>query len=97
LPGLENILKTSAASLGTVSDTGIEPVIGKDIGRPKKPYNSKEAQIIVLAYDRYRFGARMLEVAIRKILKTCISHNRIHMDLKASGLTQIPTRRKRRK
>ena len=50
-------------------DTGIEPAIGEDIGRPKKPYDSKEAQIVVLAYARYRFGAWMLEVAIRKIYK----------------------------
>ena len=79
-------------------DTGIEPVIGEDIGRPKKPYDSKEAQIVVLAYARYRFGARMLEVAIRKIYKTCISHNRIHMYLKASGLAQDdPNKKKRRK
>jgi putative transposase len=79
-------------------DTGIEPVIGEDIGRPKKPYDSKEAQLVVLAYARYRFGARMLEVAIRKIYKTCISHNRIHMYLKASGLAQDdPNKKKRRK
>jgi putative transposase len=79
-------------------DTGIEPVIGEDIGRPKKPYGLKEAQIVALAYARYRFGARMHEVAIRKVHKTCISHNRIHMYLKASGLAQawlrmIQTRR----
>ena len=33
-------------------DTGIEPVIGKDIGRPKKPYDSKEAQTVILANTR---------------------------------------------
>ncbi len=54
-------------------DTGIEPVIGKDIGRPKKSYDSKGAQIVVLAYARYRFGARMLEAAIRKIYNLHIS------------------------
>ncbi len=95
--GHESIHKTSPASLETVFDTGIEPVIGEDIGRPKKPYDSKEAQIVVLAYARYRFGARMLEVAIRKIYKTCISHNRIHMYLKASGLAQDDQNKKKRR
>jgi len=70
----------------------------KNISRPKKPYDSKEVQIVILAYTLYRFGARMLEVAIRKIYKTCISHNRIHMYLKASGLAQDdPNKKKRRK
>jgi putative transposase len=41
-------------------DTGIEPVIGKDVDQPRKPYDPKEAQIVGLAYARYRFGARML-------------------------------------
>jgi putative transposase len=40
----------------------------------------------------------MLEVAIRKIYKTSISHNRIHMYLKASGMAQDdPNKKKRRK
>jgi transposase InsO family protein len=65
---------------------------------PSVPFDSKEAQIVVLAYTRYRFGARMLEVAIRKIYKTCLSHNRIHIYLKASGLAQDdPNKKKRRK
>ncbi|VVB63785.1 Uncharacterised protein [uncultured archaeon] len=34
----------------------------------------------------YRFGARMLEVVIRKRYKVRISHNRIHMYLKAMDL-----------
>ncbi len=38
----------------------------------------------------------MLEVAIRKIYKTCISHNRIHMYLKASGLAQNDPNKKKR-
>lgn len=66
--------------------TGIEPVLGSNIGRPKKPFNTHEDQIVKEAYNRFRFGARMLEVAIRKSYKTCISHNRIHMYLKIEGL-----------
>lgn len=67
-------------------DTGIEPVLGFNLGRPEKPFSIYEDQIVKEAYCRFRFGARMLEVAIRKSYKTCISHNRIHMYLKKEGL-----------
>jgi hypothetical protein len=35
--------------------------------RIKKPSDSEEAQIVILAHARYRFGAWMHEVAIRTI------------------------------
>jgi hypothetical protein len=55
-----------------------EPIIGQSIGRPSKPCVKREAEIVRDAYARYRFGARMLEVVIRKRHKIRISHNRIH-------------------
>ena len=55
------------------------------VGRPFKPYDEQEAEIVRSAHARYRFGARMLEVVIRKQYKICISHNRIHMYLKHQG------------
>jgi transposase len=79
-------------------DTGREPVLGKNIGRPRKPYLKQEAEIVREAHQRYRFGARMLEPVIRKQYKVLISHNRIHNYLKAAGLAhEEPRKKKRRK
>jgi putative transposase len=36
---------------------------------PRKPYNEKEAPIVKEAHLRFKFGARMLEVLIRKLYK----------------------------
>ena len=48
--------------------------------------------------ELYRFGARMLEVVVRKVFKIRISHNRIHMYLKAADLAhEDPKKKKRRK
>jgi putative transposase len=68
------------------NDTGREPVYGERIGRPSKPYDKREAQIVKAVYERYRFGARVLEHVIRKQYMVCISHNHIHMYMKAQGL-----------
>jgi len=68
------------------------------MGRPRKPFDEKEAQVVGEAFTLYRFGARMLEVAVRKVFKIRISHNRIHMYLKAAGLAhEDPKKKKRRK
>lgn len=45
---------------------GHEPIIGKDVGRPRKPYDEREAQIVRDAHQRFKFGARMLEVILDK-------------------------------
>jgi putative transposase len=63
-------------------ETWLEPVLGEKVGRPRKPFLEKEAEVIRAAHARYRFGARMLETVIRKQFKVCISHNRIHMYLR---------------
>ena len=71
-----------------------EPAVGENMGRPRKPFDDKEAQVVGEAYTLYRFGARILEVAVRKVFKIRISHNRIHMYLKAAGLVmKIPRKR----
>jgi putative transposase len=75
-----------------------ELAIGKNMGRPRKPFDEREAQVVGEAYKRYRFGARMLEVVVRKVFKIRISHNRIHMYLKAADLAhEDPRKRGRRK
>ena len=77
--------------------TGKEPSIGENLGRPAKPYNEDEARIVKDAHQRYRFGARMLEPVIRKQYKIRISHNRIHMYLKAQGLAQENQKKQKRR
>ena len=75
-----------------------EPVVGENMGRPRKPFDKREEQVVSEAFTRYRFGARMLEVVIRKVFKIRISHNRIHMYLKAADLAhEDPQKKKRRK
>jgi putative transposase len=59
---------------------------GENMGRPMKLFDEGEAQVVSEAYKRFRFGGRMLEAVVRKVLKVCISHNHIHMYLKAAGL-----------
>lgn len=79
-------------------ETGQEPILGEKIGRPPKPYDESEAEMVRELHTRYRFGARMLEPVIRKQYKIFISHNRIHMYLKEQGLAQDDeTKQKRRK
>ena len=78
-------------------ETGREPVYGQKMGRPPKPFDENEAQIVRAAYEKYRFGARMLEYVVRKQYKTLISHNRIHMYLKAQGLACEDTKKQRRR
>jgi putative transposase len=79
-------------------DHGHEPIIGNGVGRPRKPYDEKEAQIVKEAHLRFRFGARMLEVILKKMYNVAISHNRIHMYLLSQGLSvRDPKKQKRRK
>jgi hypothetical protein len=50
-------------------DNGQEPTVGENMGRSRKPFDEHEAQIVGEGYRRYRFGARMLEVVVRKVFK----------------------------
>jgi putative transposase len=79
------------------NETDHEPILGRNIGRPRKPYARHEAEIIKEAHERYKFGARMLENVIRKQYKVRISHNRIHMYLKAEGLAHDENGKKKRR
>ena len=66
-------------------ETGLEPILGGKVGRPFKPYDEQESEIVQEAHGSYRFGARMLEVVIRKQYNICTSHNRINIVPEASG------------
>jgi len=74
-----------------------EPTIGENMDRPRKPFKEREAQVVGEAYKLYRFGARMLEVVVRKVFKTRISHNRIHMYLMAACLAHGDPKKKGRR
>ena len=74
-----------------------EPSIGENMGRPRKPFDEREAEVIGEAYQHYRFGARMLETVVRKVFKIRISHNRIHMYLKAADLAHEDAKKKNRR
>jgi len=78
-------------------ESGKEPILGQNVGRPRKPYIKREAEIVREAHSRYKFGARMLERVIRKQYKVSISHNRIHMYLKTEGLAHEEAGKKRRR
>ncbi len=78
-------------------ETGQAPVLGEKVGRPCKPFTENEIEVIRAAHARYRFGARMLETVIRKQFKICISHNRIHMYLKAADLAQENLKKQKRR
>jgi putative transposase len=79
-------------------DTKHEPLVETKMGPPMKPFDSRETEIVKDAYQRYKFGARMLERIIREVYKVSISHNRIHMYLLAADLAGIePNKQKRRK
>ena len=68
------------------------------MGRPKKPVTDEESTVIDEAYQRFRYGARMLETLIRKAYPLTISHNRIHRYLMDRGLARAESsKRKQRK
>ncbi len=62
-----------------------EPIIGKYLGRPKKAITHEESEIIKKAFDRYKFGARMLEPIIEGFYNMHIPHNRLHRGFDAKN------------
>jgi len=78
-------------------DTGTILIIGQKMGQPKKAITAEELVAIDEAYKRFRFGARMLEIIIRKVYELNISHNRIHKYLMDRGLARAErSKRKQR-
>ena len=66
-------------------DTGTIPIIGQQMGRPKKKITPEESEIIDEAYQRFRYGVRMLEILIQGDYNATISHNRIYSYLMGRG------------
>lgn len=79
-------------------ETGIISVVGKAMGRSKKPATDEESGVTENAYKRFRFGARMLEKLIWKDYTVSISHNWIDRYLMERGLAKAErSKRKQRK
>lgn len=58
--------------------SGKIPEIGKKNGRPKKPIEEWETQMVKETYLKYRVSADTLEKVIRRDFQKHIPHNRIH-------------------
>ena len=61
------------------------PEIGKNNGRPVKPIEEWEIQMVKQSYEKYRVSASTLEKLIERDYKKHISHRRIHKILLKLG------------
>lgn len=74
------------------------PVVGKDIGRPKKQIPQEYEGIILEKYERYYLNALYLEKVIYAENNIRIPHNTIHKVLRKHSLAkEEPNKQKRRK
>ena len=78
-------------------DNNEEPVIGKNLGRPKKNHSEFEREIVREVKQKYKCGAVRLERFIKKIYNIHIPHNRIHMYLLDDNLAKEEPNKKRRR
>ena len=77
---------------------GEVPIIGKNLGRPKKEISSEHEDIIVRTYNKYRLNALYLEKVIFAENHIRIPHNTIHKVLMSKGFAKEgPNKQKRRK
>ena len=77
--------------------TGEIPVIGKNLGRPKKPINELERKAIIECYKEFKMSAGLLREMIKNKYSLDINHNRIHQVLLDEGLAKKMTKKVRRK
>jgi putative transposase len=77
--------------------TGTMPTL-KQAGRPRKPRNLKEANLILQAYDTHQTNALTLQKIIFQEQRIHLPHNRIHEVLRMTGRAQPqPAKQLRRK
>ena len=69
-------------------ETGKIPKIGKKNGRPPKPIQDWEIQLVKEAYAKYRVSASTLEKCIEREHGKHINHNRIHKIMLNLGLAK---------
>ena len=77
--------------------TGRIPDIGKHAGRPRKPFEEWEIQMVKETYERHRVSADTLEKLIERNFGKHIGHNRIHQILVFPGYAKKKDKRDIRK
>jgi transposase InsO family protein len=79
-------------------DTGEIPVIGARVGRPRSSFiTDTERLAIQEAKQRYKLGARWLELIIERDYGIHIPHNKIHRCLLEEGLAKPNVRKQKRR
>ncbi len=78
-------------------ETGKDPAVGKNLGRPEKAITKNEAEIIKQAFDCYKFGARMLESVLDGFYNIHVPHNRLHTHMLSEGLAIENEKKKKRR
>ncbi len=79
-------------------DTENIPVIGEHMGIPPDlPLSEREKEIVREVKQKYKLGARRLELLIDRDYKIHISHNRIHKFLLEDGLAQSNAKKQKRR
>ena len=76
---------------------GDVPMIGKNLGRPKKTIPESYERVIMEKYERYRLNALYLEKVIYAEDRVRIPHNTIHKVLKKHGLAKNETSKQKRR
>jgi len=73
------------------------PDIGKKNGRPSKPFEQWEIDMVKQTYQKYRVSADTLERVIRRDFEKHIGHNRIHKILLILGFAKKKNKKDIRK
>lgn len=68
--------------------TGMPPVLGRQVGRPRRPISEQERSVVGQTYERYGVCADALEGLIFKDFGLKIGHNRIHSILLELGFAK---------
>jgi len=77
--------------------TGEMPVVGKNVGRPKKPIYSYERESIIECFREFKISASLLRILIKNKYSIDINHNRIHKVLLEEGLAKPIGKKVKRK
>ena len=77
--------------------TGEIPVVGRGVGRPVKPIEQWEKDLVKRIYEKYRVSADALERLIERDEKIHMSHYRVHAIMLEIGYAQKKEKRDVRK
>ena len=77
--------------------TNLVPEIGKNNGRPSKPVEQWEIDMVKITYQKYRVSADTIERLIQRDFGKHIGHNRIHKILLILGFAKKKSKKDIRK